>query len=157
MCDWAINCLANQLQVKFIKMIPNHHTRITRFSTHHRYSDGTNLEKKTPPCHVGKAKGSGDYLLCSKAVCSTILVEWFEDSWLNSIRLPLTWSSGGSSNLVHPWWGHGPWPEGTYAWHGYTLKGCTQVNPNDWAASGEHGHHIQTRKHKTNTITDTNI
>ena len=66
----------------------------------------SNLEKKNPPCHVGKAKGSGDSAEPLKAVCPTILIEWIEDRCMGNMSHPSTWSCRVSYS-VHPW--HWPW------------------------------------------------
>ena len=55
--------------------------------------------KKIPPYHVGKVEGLGD-CWAPNTVCPTILLEWLEDSWVRSKRLPLLEAVGGAATLA---------------------------------------------------------
>ena len=77
---------------KLINLVPNHHTRIIRFHAYHRVNHvigvELNLEKEIPPHHEGKVEGFGDCAKTPMLYTPPYWLEWLEDSWLSSIRLP---------------------------------------------------------------------
>ena len=70
-------------------------------------------------------------ILCwaPKAVCPTIKMEWLGDSWMISMKLPLSKAVGEADTQSTPGMGYGPSPWGTYACQVYTPKGCGVANP----------------------------
>ena len=116
---------------KPINLIPSCHTRITRFHaepdselTHHWAKLN---QEKIPPHHDGKAEGLGD---CQgpQAVCLTIWVEWLEDSWLSSTRLPLLEAVEGAASQCIPGMGLRPSPGCTSACCGnYSVAAVMQT------------------------------
>ena len=79
---------------KFIKMIPNLHSRITRFNPQHRYwvdnvMRWITIWKRTLSTMWQWWKNRS---LCwvPKAVCPTILLTWLADKLIGSRMLPLT-------------------------------------------------------------------
>ena len=147
---------------KFINLIPNHHTKITKFNAYERLrvdhvTRCIRTWKRRPLLAMqGRWR---DRISCQvpKAVCPTILIEWLEDSWLSSMGFPPTQRSGGSSHLMHSW--HGPQTRTRrhicLPW--VTQKGCSGAHTIGWAPICEHSSHTGSWKQKSDTETDTNI
>ena len=86
---------------KFINLILNHHTRITRLNAHHRFRVdcviGWNTTWKEDPLHhVGNADGSG-YSLPNPQSCMPHCIDGMAGEQLNELNeLPHTQRSGRS-------------------------------------------------------------
>ena len=72
-----------------------------------------NLEKKTPPHHVGKAEGLGDSLPSPQSCMSHHIDGMAGEQQMEQHKAPPTQCSGGSSHSVHTWCG----PMTITRWH----------------------------------------
>ena len=139
---------------ELINLIPNHHQNhqvscSSQIQSWQCHWVEPRLEKKTPPCHVGKAEGSGDSLPSSQSFMPHHVVGMARGQLIEYQKVPPIQSSGGAATRCIP--GVGLWPSlgCTYACHVYAPKGCIDVNPNGSAPTGEYGIQHGTWKQKT--------
>ena len=141
-----------------IKLIPNHHSSITRCNAHHRFRVDCVIrwnqtwKRKPLPTMLGKWRDGVTH--CSAPpYCWN---GWRAADWVAQGSSPLKAVKGAAIQCIHDM---GPWasPGCTYVCHGYAPKGCCNANASGWSSIGEHCIQNGTWKQKAYTIIDTNM